>query len=331
MAVAHLGHAEIRVTDLERSRWFFTEILGLYVTEENHERVYLRAWQDWDHHTLILKKSDHAGVEHFGWRVEKPEDLGTYEKRLKEIGIDYRWIEDGEESGQGDGLRFLTPGGFPYELYWERELFVPKEGGPEGDGIASALPSHPQKYGSRGIAPRRFDHVNVLTNDPKAEQEWVTSELGIHHRYYAEDPEGGRLGSWLSRTNLSHEIAIMNNKNQNGPLLHHVAFFLDSPDQVIRAATILADNGIEIEWGPGQHGTSGAIFLYFFEPSGNRVELWTGGFLIFAPDWEPIRWTAQVAQLGYELWGSDMPESYLTYGTESHFSYEPQRSVPASS
>src|SRR5919199_1013418 len=222
MAVAHLGHAEIRVTDLERSRWFFTEILGLYVTEENDERVYLRAWQDWDHHTLVLKKSDHAGVEHFGWRVEKPEDLGTYEKRLKEIGIDYRWIEDGEESGQGDGLRFLTPGGFPYELYWERELFVPKEGGPEGDGI-------------------------------------------------------------------------------------------------------------EIEWGPGQHGTSGAIFLYFFEPSGNRVELWTGGFLIFAPDWEPIRWTPQVAQLGYELWGSDMPESYLTYGTESHFSYEPQRSVPASS
>ena len=35
MAVAHLGHAEIRVTDLERSRWFFTEVMGLYVTEES--------------------------------------------------------------------------------------------------------------------------------------------------------------------------------------------------------------------------------------------------------------------------------------------------------
>src|SRR5919202_6602567 len=109
----------------------------------------------------------------------------------------------------------------------------------------------------------------------------------------------------------------MNNKNQNGPLLHHVAFFLDSPDQVILAATILADNGIEIEWGPGQHGTSGAIFLYFFEPSGNRVELWTGGVLLFPPDWGPIRWAAPGAALRDELWGPDMPERYLTYGPES--------------
>ncbi len=325
MAVAHLGHAEIRVTDLERSRWFFTEILGLYVTEETDEHVYLRAWQDWDHHTLTLKKSDHLGVEHVGWRVETPEDLGTYEKRLKELDLDYHWIEGGEEPGQGDGLRFLTPGGMPFELYWEVERYVSKE-----EALTSELPSHPQTYGFKGIAPRRFDHVNFLTDEPGSEQEWVTRELGIHHRYYAEGPQGGRLGSWLSRTNLSHEIAIMRNSNQNGSLLHHVAYFLDSPDQVIRAATILADNGIQIEWGPGCHGTSGAIFLYCFEPSGNRVEVWTGGFLIFAPDWEPIRWTPEKAELGYELWGSSMPDSYLTYGTESHFSYEPQRSVPAS-
>ncbi len=54
MAVAHLGHAEIRVTDLQRSRWFFTEVLGLYVTEEDDERVFLRAWLDCDLDTLFL-------------------------------------------------------------------------------------------------------------------------------------------------------------------------------------------------------------------------------------------------------------------------------------
>ncbi|HZC18582.1 MAG TPA: VOC family protein, partial [Rubrobacteraceae bacterium] len=107
-------------------------------------------------------------------------------------------------------------------------------------------------------------------------------------------------------------------------------YFVDSPDQMLRAATILADNGVEIEWGPGQHGTSGAIFLYCFEPSGNRVEVWTGGFLIFAPDWEPIRWTPESAGLAYELWGSQMPETYLTYGTESHFTDVPQKSVSTS-
>jgi catechol 2,3-dioxygenase len=330
VAVAHLGHAEIRVTDIERSRWFFTEVLGLYVTEENDERVYLRAWQDWDHHTLILTKSDHAGIEHVGWRVETPEDMEAYEKQLKDLGVEYHWIEGGKEPGQGDGLRFLTPGGMPFELYWEVERFAPQGNlQKQDDGLASALPSHPWRYASRGIGPRRFDHVNFLTDNPGAEQEWMTQELGLHHRYYAESSDGERMASWLSRTNLSHEVAVQRNKNQNGALLHHVAYFVDSPDQMLRAATILADNGIEIEWGPGQHGTSGAIFLYCFEPSGNRVEVWTGGFLIFPPDWTPIRWTPEVAELGYELWGSAMPDTYLTYGTASHFTDAPQRSVPS--
>ncbi|CAN5720224.1 catechol 2,3-dioxygenase [soil metagenome] len=323
MTVAHLGHAELRVTDMERSRWFFTEVLGLYVSEETEEKVYLRAWQDWDHHTLILTKSDHPGVEHVGWRVEKPEDLGTHEKRLREMGLDYRWIEGGEEAGQGDGLRFMTPGGMPFELYWERESYAE----PEGSPLASRLPSHPQKFASRGVAPRRFDHMNFLVDKPGEEQEWMTRELGIHHRYYVQSESGDRLASWLSRTSISHEVAVQRNRNQNGALLHHAAYYLDSPDQLLRAATILADNDIEVEWGPGNHGTSGALFLYCFEPSGNRIEVWTGGFLIFAPDWEPIGWTQEKAELAYEFWGSAMPDTYLTYGTASHFTNVPARSA----
>ena len=324
MTVAHLGHAELRVTDMERSRWFFTEVLGLYVSEETEEKVYLRAWQDWDHHTLILTRSDHPGVEHVGWRVEKPQDLGVHEKRLGELGIDHHWIESGEEAGQGDGLRFTTPGGMPFELYWEREAYAE----PEGSPLASRLPSHPQKFASRGVAPRRFDHMNFLVDEPGKEQEWMTRQLGIHHRYYVQSESGDRLASWLSRTSVSHEIAVQRNRNQNGPLLHHAAYYLDSPDQLLRAATILADNDIEIEWGPGNHGTSGALFLYCFEPSGNRIEVWTGGFLIFAPDWEPIGWTQEKAELAYEFWGSAMPDTYLTYGTASHFTNVPARSAP---
>ena len=311
MAVAHVGHAELRVTDLERSRDFFTEVMGLFVSDEDDGRVYLRAWQDRDHHTLILKRDDRPGLEHVGWRVETPEDLPAFEKRLGELGIEHHWVEGGEELGQGDGLRFLTPAGVPTELYWERERFAN-----DNPDLESRLPSHPQRYVGRGIAPRRFDHVNFLTNDVEAEQRWLDEVLGIHHRYYLEAGSGDRLGSWMSRTNVSHEVALMRNKNQSGTFLHHVGYYADSPDQMLRAATILADSGVEIEWGPGQHGTSGAIFLYCFEPSGNRIEVWTGGFLIFEPDWEPIRWGPDTASLGLELWGSNMPETYLSYGTD---------------
>lgn len=308
MPIAHIGHAELRVTNLERSRWFFTELMGLHVSAEEDDRVYLRAWQDWDHHTLVLVQAEDSGLEHVAWRVSAPEDLADYERRLKRLGIESHWVEG--QLGHGDALRFRTPAGLPFELYWEVERYL--ESSPDRQ---SRLPSHPMRYTGKGMAPRRFDHVNCLIDDPGAEQDWLTSQLGIHHRYYVTSSGGQRLGSWLSRTNVSHEIALMRNKDQSGSLLHHVGYFVDSPDQLIRSATILADHDIKLEWGPGAHGTSGAIFLYCIEPSGNRIEVWTGGFLIFAPDWEPIAWDPQTSPLGLEMWGSQMPDTYLTYGT----------------
>jgi catechol 2,3-dioxygenase len=314
MPVAHIGHVELRVTDLAASRAFFTDLLGLFVTEETEERVYLRAWQDFDHHTLVLSRAETSGVEHVAWRVEDPADLRRVEAQLVKLGVEHRWVEGGTEPGHGDALRFLTPQGIPIELYWDVVAFAPSD-----PALVSKLPSHPQRYTGHGIAPRRFDHVNFLANDVAAEQRWLSEVLGIRHRYYVEGDAGDRLGSWMSRTNVSHEIALMRSLNQTGTQLHHVGYFLESPTELVRAATILADAGITLEWGPGQHGTSGAIFLYCFEPSGNRIEVWTGGMLIFAPDWEPVRWDTTTAPLGLELWGSDLPDTYFTYGTASGF------------
>ena len=119
--------------------------------------------------------------------------------------------------------------------------------------MISKLPSHPQRYTGNGIHPRRFDHVNFLVNDPQPEQEFWTDEMGIRHNYYITGDLGNgeqRLASWMAKTNLSHEIAVMRNKDQSGSLLHHVAYYVDTADQMMRAATILADAGVKIEWGP---------------------------------------------------------------------------------
>ena len=311
MSIAHLGHAELRVTDLAASRGFFTEIMGLRVSAETDSQVYLRAWQDWDHHTLLLTQAEESGLEHIAWRVSGPDDLQQHARELKADGVAVEWLEGGTELGHGDSLRFRTPGaGIPMELYWEVEKYV--ETNPK---LTSRLPSHPSRFTGQGMAPRRFDHVNFLINDVQPEQEWLTERLGLRHNYYITAPDGSRRASWMAKTNLSHEIACMRNQAQSGNLLHHVAYYMDSPDQVLRAATILADAGCTIEWGPAQHGTSGAIFLYAWEPSGHRIEVWTGGFLLFAPDHEAIRWEPDTSPLGLELWGSQRPDSYFTKGS----------------
>ncbi|MBU8566429.1 VOC family protein [Virgibacillus pantothenticus] len=308
--VAHIGHVEISVSDFKGSLWFFTEIMGLILTELEDDCAYLRAWQDFDHHTLILRESSRSEVNRIGWRVSTKESMELFAKQLQDLKIEFSWLEAGQKKALGDSIHFQSPSGIPIELYWEKEVFVTS-----ASHLMSKLPSHPSKYTGNGIAPRRFDHVNIMVNDVKKEQNWWTDLLGIHHRYYINNKQEERLGSWLSRTNIAHEIALMRNSNQNGTLFHHLAYYLDSPDELIRATNILAENDLKIEWGPGKHGTSGAQFIYVFEPSGHRVEIWTGGFLIFSPDWQAIEWSSDVGQLGLEMWGSKPPETYFTYGT----------------
>ena len=53
--IAKLGHFALITTDLEKSKWFFSEILGLEETETVDGVVYLRAWGDFEHHTLSLQ------------------------------------------------------------------------------------------------------------------------------------------------------------------------------------------------------------------------------------------------------------------------------------
>lgn len=310
MGVVHLGHAEIRVTDLDKSRAFFTEAMGLFESGEDEERVYLRAWQDWDHHTLILKKADHPGVEHVGWRVESSDDLRHFAGVFKEQGIDHEWLDAGHEPAQGEALRFTAPSGHIMELYSSMEGFSA-----EGTELASDVPSHPSKYLGKGIAPRRIDHITLLADDVESTQSWLSEVLGIKLRYYALNEQEQKTGVWMSVTNLTHDISVMTNIRQDGPRLHHLAYALDTPDEILRAGTVLAEHGVKAEWGPGKHGTSGATFLYFIEPSGNRIEVWTGSNLIFAPDWKPIAWPAEKMQkYGSNMIGLSAPKEFL-FGT----------------
>ena len=51
------------------------------------------------------------------------------------------------------------------------------------------------------------------------------------------------------------------------------------------------ENGTDIEYGPSVHGVGEQTFLYFREPSSLRVELNTGGYRNYVPDWTPNVWT----------------------------------------
>ncbi len=81
---------------------------------------------------------------------------------------------------------------------------------------------------------------------------------------------------------------------------------------MLRACDILAAARMtdRIERGPGRHGLSNAFFLYLRDPDNNRIELYTGDYLIADPDWQPIRWRLDDPQRA-TLWGHAAPASWF--------------------
>ena len=43
--ILRLSHVELRVTDLARARAFYVDTLGLQVTDEDSQKIYLRAME----------------------------------------------------------------------------------------------------------------------------------------------------------------------------------------------------------------------------------------------------------------------------------------------
>ena len=73
--IVRLSHVELAVTDLAKSRAFYVDTLGLQVTDETADTIYLRALEERGHHCLVLKKSPTAEARDLGFKVFGEDDL----------------------------------------------------------------------------------------------------------------------------------------------------------------------------------------------------------------------------------------------------------------
>ena len=88
-----LSHACLNVADLGRSKTFYTEILGLQVSDETDSHVYLRAMEERGHHSVILQKSDLPGtVEVMGFKTYDEADLDRAEAEFRAKGCPTQWV-----------------------------------------------------------------------------------------------------------------------------------------------------------------------------------------------------------------------------------------------
>ena len=299
--LAKLGHVAFETPDLEESLWFFRDLMGLKVVERDGDTAHLCAMRDFEHHTMSLTEGERGGVDHIGWRAADPESVEAYASRMEELGVDVTRTGPGTEAGVGEAIRFETPTGHPWEIYYD----VEKPQAPED--VRSRIPM--RRYSptcANRVCPQRIDHIHVQDPDADEHAELLQEAFGFRANEVFKSPDGTTWGWWMAVTALPHDIGL-HRFEEDEARFHHISYHLDNLQDLWDAADIMSEHDVEIDAGPGKHAITNANYLYVKDPaSGIRIELFAGpGYLNFEPDWETVVWQEDIGTESDHQWFGD--------------------------
>ena len=270
--------------------------------------VYLRGYEEQYHHSLKLTAAPQAGAGHVAWRSRSPQALERRVAAIEAAGLGRGWT-DGDARPR-PRLPLRDPRGSPDgDLLGGR---VRRHAGRRG----TALRNRPQRRPASGVPVRRIDHLNLMVADTAACRDFMVGRARLQRARAGDGRRGTVVASWLSVTNLSHDIALVPEPTPARGRFHHVCFHYTSLQHLFDLAELAREAGIRIETGPGRHGIGGAAFLYLIEPGGNRIELMGDpGYMIFDPAWRTVVWDASEIGTAVAWAGSPVPDSFWVYGT----------------
>jgi catechol 2,3-dioxygenase len=108
----------------------------------------------------------------------------------------------------------------------------------------------------------------------------------------------------------THDLGLVPDFSGAKGRVNHIAYRVDQRLDVERAAEVFMGAGTAIEFGPGIHGLDEITYLYVREPGGLRIEINSGGWENYQPDWEAKDW--HPSQGGTTFWKNvAMPESMM--------------------
>lgn len=295
MGVIRIGHVKLRVLEMEPALHHYRDVLGLYHTHTDAEgNAYLKAWDEWDLYSVVLTESDRAGLDHVAYKVATDADLDSYRARIIENGTDVADLAAGDIHGMGRGLRFTIPNGIDMVLFADKEF--------HGSEVGSLNPD-PWPEGLHGCSVRWLDHCLLMGEvNPEAGINTVAEscafmmnvlDFRLSEQAVAGPNQDIQIAAFLTTTTKPHDIAFVGAARSG---FHHAGFFLESWEEVLKAADILAKNNVRIEVTPQRHGITRGYTTYFWDPSGNRNETFGGMGYLATPDRPTVTWTED--QLG---------------------------------
>jgi len=298
--LSHLSYVTLTSPDVEASVEFYTTKAGLTVAGRDGDAVYLRCWGDYYAYSVVIVPGEEASLATMAWRTSSAEALNEVVERVEAAGASGEWF-DGYKIGRA--YRFTGPWGHNMTLHWDVEHA-------SGDAFeASVFPDRPQRRSRFAGAPRQLDHVTICASDVDAFAAWYRDVFGFRIMARTELDEAPlSIFSVLTTNEKSHDLGVVLDGSDVAGRVNHYAFWFDTREEMLIAADTLMESGVAIEYGPTIHGIGEQSFLYYREPSRMRIELNSGGYRNYVPDWEPKTW--RPSQGSYDIYrNASMPAS----------------------
>ena len=297
--ITRMGYVVLTSSDLDKTRFFYESGLGLEVMFQDENTLCLRAIEETCHHSLVFEKNNIKGpgkCRRVGYRMQTDDDI--------KIACDYF-------SARGDVVRYVER---PFQGLTIEVI--------DGIGVPVEFCSSMNQSRNRmqdfhthsGGKLAFLDHIQIACPDVQEAYQWY-NDLGFRlSEYTANDGTEEMWGVWLKRKNNTQDIVFSNGA---GPRLHHIAYHTPEVANVIHAADVMSSMGLagSMDRAPGRHGIGNAFFIYFRDPDGHRVEIFTSHYNFIDNDQEPKRWDLTDTTRS-QLWGFPAPKKWFYEASE---------------
>lgn len=295
------GLVQLRVLDLDKTLDFYVNILGLdEVGRTEDGRVMLKGYDEFDHHSVTLRLADKAGLDQVAFKVKDAATLEEMKEKTEAFGYAVEEIPaNTDQPGFGKRYRFKICTGHIFEIYSEVELAAktPQIKNPD---IWTTPP--------RGMRAQRMDHFLLYGPNIKEAERFCKEVFGMFVPEVCNTEDGNRLAAWITSSNKPHDLAFVEYPEPGK--IHHLGFYLQDWLDVGNAADWIAINHLKLDIGPTRHAITRGHTIYFWEPSGNRIEVYAGGYTAY-PDNPQRVWDASELGRGLFYYSGEMVPSFL--------------------
>lgn len=243
-----LGYVALNVTDLERARAFYRDVVGLAPVASGESGCAFFRCSAF-HHDILLCQSDKPGLKRIGWAMEDGRALAAVKETLRRADLPIVDVDRGECETLGieTGFRSREPNsGAVFEFFL---------------GMTEA--ADPFRATHTKIA--RLGHIVLNVADRPAAEKFLTESLNFR----VSDRIEGRISFMRCFPNpFHHSLGV----GMGTTGLNHVNFMVTEVDDIGKALYRCKKNNASIVFGPGRHPPSDSMFLYFLDPDGLTLE-----------------------------------------------------------